>query len=405
MFRSFPRIVSLAAAALVFVASGFAAEPAPRYFSARPGALEKARARIAAKDATILPAFEALLSKADRALKLAPLSVMDKPKTPDSGDKHDYMSQAPYFWPDPAKPDGLPYIRKDGHHNPEAGGENSDAPRMGRMGDAAETLALAYWFTGKEAYAEHAAQLLRTWFLDPATKMNPNFNFAQAVPGLNTGRGTGMIESRSLIAVTDAAGLLAGSPAWTPADNDALVAWMRTFLDWAQTSKNGKSEAAARNNHGSHYDAQLAHFALFTGQPELAKQIVESAKARRIAVQFKPDGSQPLELAREDSFGYSRFNLLALFDLATVGEHVGVDLWHYQSPTGAGLRAGLDFLMPYVEDPSKPWPYQKESAHVRNVTSLLWQAADVYGDPRYRAALAKCDHYQDEREALFELAK
>lgn len=311
------------------------------------------------------------------------------------------MSQAPYFWPDPSKPDGRPYIRRDGHRNPEAGDENSDAPRMGKMGSASETLALAYWFTGKNAYAEQAAKLLRTWFLDPATKMNPNLEYAQAVPGVNTGRGTGMIESRSLIDVDNAANLLAGSQAWSRSDNEALVSWMRAFLNWAQTSANGKKEAAARNNHGSHYDAQLAHFALFTGQPELAKRIVEGAKERRVAVQFQPDGSQPLELEREDGFGYSRFNLLALFDLATVGEYVGVDLWHYKSPNGASVRTGLDFLMPYIEDPRKPWPY-KQGKQMPNVASLLWRAVAVYGDARYRAALEKSPKYQVEREALFD---
>lgn len=403
MHRLFLRSVIVLVLALRPAA--FAAEAAPRYFSASPGALEKAKARIAAKDAAVQPAFDALLAEADKALKLTPPSVMDKPKTPDSGEKHDYMSQAPYFWPDPAKPDGRPYIRKDGQRNPEAGDENSDAPRMARMAHAAETLALAYYFSGKESYAEHAAKLLRAWFLDPATKMNPNLNYAQAVPGVNTGRGTGMIESRSLITVTNAAGLLVGAKAWPAADHDALTAWMRAFLDWAQTSKNGKDEAAARNNHGSHYDAQLAHFALFTGQPELAKKIVESVKERRIAVQIQPDGAQPLELSRADSFGYSRFNLLALFDLATVGEHVGVDLWHFKTADGASLRTALDFLMPYVEDPAKPWPYEKEGQHVRNVVSLLWPAGAVYGDPRYRAVLVKTPDWQRQREALFDAAK
>ena len=73
--------------------------------------------------------------------------------------------------------------------------------------------------------------------------------------------------------------------------------------------------------------------------------------------------------------------------------------------SGAGLHAGLDFLMPYVEDPAKPWPYEKEGKHVRNVVSLLWRAAAVYGDPRYRAALVKTPDWQRQREALFDAAK
>ena len=50
----------------------------------------------------------------DLSLSDGPWSVMDKQHVPPSGDKHDYMSLGPYWWPDPDKPDGLPYIRRDG---------------------------------------------------------------------------------------------------------------------------------------------------------------------------------------------------------------------------------------------------------------------------------------------------
>lgn len=35
-------------------------------------------------------------------------TVVNKAVLPPSGDKHDYMSMAPYWWPDETKPDGLP---------------------------------------------------------------------------------------------------------------------------------------------------------------------------------------------------------------------------------------------------------------------------------------------------------
>ncbi|HEY2344074.1 MAG TPA: alginate lyase family protein, partial [Chthoniobacteraceae bacterium] len=190
LFRS----LGLGLAMLAITAS--ADDSSPRFFTAPPGALARAKERLNAGDTALKPAFDALIASADKDLRMAPQTVMDKPENPPSGDKHDYMSQAPYFWPDPTKKDGLPYIRKDGERNPESHDAHSDAPRMSRMANAAESLALAAYFTGKDEYAEHAAKLLRTWFLDPATRMNPNFNFAQAVPGVNTGRGTGMIESR-----------------------------------------------------------------------------------------------------------------------------------------------------------------------------------------------------------------
>jgi Alginate lyase len=372
----------------------------PRVFSVSPSVLPKMKARLATNDASLIPAFRKLTNDANRALDFTPLSVLDKPRAGASGDKHDYLSQAPYFWPDPAKPDGLPYIRKDGQRNPESGDEHSDAPRLARTADAAETLSLAYFFTRDERYAAQAAKVLRVWFLNPATRMNPNFNQAQAIPGVNTGRGIGMIESRSLMPVCDAVGLLAGSTNWTKADDDGMQKWVVEFLHWAQTSANGRDEQAAKNNHGSWYDAQVAHYALFTGNTNLARQIIVSAQTNRIARQIKIDGTQPLELARADSFSYSRFNLQALFEVATLGEHVGVDLWHFRTPGGASLRKALDFLLPYAEQTDKPWPYEVGKKEARSLDAVLWQAAKVYRDERLKKLLEQNPSSRNAREVL-----
>ena len=375
-------IILLHAAILFSAFQLYAEEKAVKFFGASPGALPQMKSRVMAKDVALLPAFRKLTNDANRALKVAPPSVMEKPRAGASGDKHDYLSTAPYFWPDPTKTNGLPYLRKDGHRNPESGNEFSDAPRMAYMANTAETLTLGYYFSGDERYAAHAAKVLRVWFLNPATRMNPNFDQAQAIPGVNNGRGIGMVESRSLMSVCDAVGLLAGSTNWSRADQDGMIQWIGAFLSWAQTSQNGRDESDAKNNHGSWYDAQTTHMALFIGDTNLAQRIAETARTKRIGVQFKADGSQPLELAREDSFSYSRFNLTALFTLATLGEHVGVDLWKYQNEAGAGLRPGLNFLLPYVEQPKKEWPYEHAKGEKRDLNAMLLRAAAVYHDDR-----------------------
>ena len=387
---------------LLLVGASFAtgADMSPRVFRASPDVLPKMKARLVTNDASLLPAFRKLTNDANRALNFTPLSVMEKPKAGASGDKHDYLSQAPYFWPDPTKPDGLPYLRKDGQRNPGSGDEHSDAPRMARMADAVETLSLAYYFTGDERYAAHGAKVLRVWFLNPATRMNPNFNQAQAIPGVNTGRGIGMIESRSLMPVCDAVGLLAGSTNWTKGDDEGMRAWFGEFLQWSQTSANGRDERSAKNNHGSWYDAQIAHYALFVGDTNLARRVVESAKTNRITEQIRTDGSQPRELARADSFSYSRFNLQALFHVATLGEHLGVDLWHYQTSNGANLRQALDFLLPYIEQPDKTWPYEAGKKESRSLDAVLRKSAAVYRDERLKAVLMKEPGTKTAREVL-----
>ena len=366
-----------------------AEQPMPRYFGVRPGALADAKARVAGDNQLLEPALRYLVEQADEALQTSPPSVMEKTKMPPSGDKHDYLSLAPYWWPDPASSNGLPYIRHDGKVNPESREDAVDLGRIRLMASTVETLALAYYFTGKEAYAEHAARCLRAWFLDPATRMNPNLNYAQGVPGVNTGRGTGIIEGRRIAEAADAAGLLAGSSVWTQKDNDALKPWLKVYLDWLLTSKNGLDEASARNNHGTLYDVQAMRLALIIGRTDLARQIAEAAGQKRIAVQIEPDGRQPLELERTAAFGYSHLNLEALFMLATLSEHVGVDLWHYQLPDGRGLAKALDFLLPYLVDPPKKWPYQQIKDFNRaDFAPLLRQAALAYNEPKYEKVLA-----------------
>ena len=366
-------------------------DASPRYFGAPPGALASVKARLAARDESLQPALKALVTAADKALTTAPPSVMEKSELPPSGDKHDYMSTAPYFWPDPSKTNGLPYIRHDGKVNPESRDEAFDHGRIGRMANMTETLALAYYFTGQERYAEHAAKCLRVWFLDPATRMNPNLNFAQAVPGVNTGRGTGILEGRNVSAAADAAELLAGSPAWTQADKTEFRAWLETYLTWLLTSKNGRDEAKARNNHGSFYDVQAIELALVLGKLEVAKEIAEAAKSKRIALQVQLNGRQPLELERTAALGYSYFNLQALFTLATMSEYVGVDLWHCRLANGSNaLAAAFDFLLPYVVDPSKTWPYEQIKKFNRaDFAPQLRQAAVAYHEPKYEQILAQ----------------
>ncbi len=346
------------------------------------------KARLSDGDPSLKPALDRLVRDAGRALGTKPPSVTDKAKAATSGDKHDYMTAAPYFWPDPDKANGLPYIRHDGKVNPESRTDAYDRNRLSLMTRTVETLALAYYFTGKDAYAEHAAKILRVWFLDPATRMNPNLNFAQAIPGKNNGRGTGIIEGWNLVEAVDASGLLAGSSAWSNKDADGMKVWAASYLDWLLTSENGLDEARATNNHGTYYDAQVVRLALIVGRTDLAKSVAGAAMTKRIAVQIKSDGSQPLELKRTSSMGYSRFNLEAWFALATMADQVGIDVWHHQSPDGGGIRKALDFLLPYLGNKGKEWPHQQiKELDPADFAGLLREAAVVYGDEKYEAVL------------------
>jgi len=360
----------------------------PRVFLISAQKLTETKQRLQSGDKTFAAAIARLESDARKALQQEPVSVVTKEATPPSRDKHDYMSQAPYFWPDPKKPNGLPYIRRDGERNPEIN-KITDHRTLDQMEAAVRTLSLAYYFTGKDEYAAKATQVLRAWFLDPATRMNPSLEYAQFIPGVNTGRGIGLIETRGLVDVVDAIGLLAGSKPWTPTDQRGLEEWFGKFLQWMLESKNGREENAARNNHGTYYDVQATSFALFLGKKDLAKQIVETARQKRIALQIEPDGRQPLELARTKAWGYSNGNLDGLMQLARLGENVDVDLWNYQTKDGRSIRRALDYLYPFAVGDQK-WTYpQLGGFDGSSLFPLLRRAAMHYRDEKFKAVQSK----------------
>jgi hypothetical protein len=307
--------------------------------------------RLAAGDVPLRRAVEQLKTRANGWLNQGPWTVVDKPRPAPGGDVHDYLSQAPYWWPSQPptadNPWGCPYVQRDGQRNPEVD-TDTDRQDVEKTFDSSYDLSLAWYYTGDRRYAEKAGQILRTWFLDPATRMNPNLTHAQFIPCKYDGRAIGIIDfSQSYTSVLDAIALLeTGAPGWTGADRTGMKKWNTDFLGWLTGSDFGSQEAAATNNHGTFFDMQLAGLAYAIGDTSLARQTVLNARTKRIVPQIAADGSQPQELARTRSWHYSTFDLVAYTRLAAIGRNVGVDLWGYRGPDGQSLFKAVDYLLP-----------------------------------------------------------
>jgi hypothetical protein len=367
--------------------SGAHAEP--KLLTLDGALIETARTRVASGDAMLKPAYDALLTLAAGEVKKPAETVTAKGLTPPSGDKHDYMSIAPYWWPDPSKPNGLPYIRKDGETNPSSKNDDTDSARIQRMCERVLNLALAGYLADRAAYRAKAAEQIRVWFLESATRMNPNLRYGQAVPGVVDGRGIGLIDSRNFWMIIDAVGLIAGPDGLKDDEVAALKRWFGDFATWMATSPEGHEEYTWHNNHGAYFDAQLAGYALFGGQTERARQTVADAIHLRLASHFAKDGKQYAELERTQPFHYSAFNLEAHLRLARYGEIVGVDYWNADQD-GRTLKAAVDYLVPFLAAP-KTWPY-KDLKGVAYDAALPVVAQAARGWPKaadpYRAALA-----------------
>jgi hypothetical protein len=382
------------AAVLVPSASAHAAPKAPRTAVLDGARLQQTKLRLDRGDSQLRRTLKDLTARADKWLGQGPWTVVDKPKPAPGGDVHDYLSQAPYWWPSQPKtadnPWGCPYVQRDGQRNPEVD-TGTDRQDVEKVFDSAYDLSLAWYYTGKKQYAEKAAAVVRTWFLAPDTRMNPNLDHGQFIPCKYDGRAIGIIDfSQSYTSVLDALAILdTGAPGWSKSDRTAMRAWNTDFRDWLANSAFGGEEGAAQNNHGTFYDLQLAALAYATGDKDLARRTVLGAQSKRIDPQIAADGSQPQELTRTRSWHYSTFDLVAYTRLAAIGRHVGVDLWSYEGPAGQSVRKAVDYLLPAATG-AAPWPYPELEFHRFAAGDIVHAAADA-GDRAARAAVPKLE--------------
>lgn len=373
----FMRIKLLSVAFFVSV-SFYGQTPNTHYWNAEK--ISAVKEQIKQKNEEYIPAYKKLLRQADKELPKTIKTVMDKELMPPSGDKHDYVSMGPYWWADPSKPDGIPYIRKDGQRNPEL--DKLDRNRLGEMSKGVISLSLAYYFSNDEKYASKAVDNLRKWFLNKDTRMNPNLNFGQYIPGHNNnmGRPEGIIDAYSFVEMLDAVQLLSASSTMTKKDMDELKNWFSEYLDWLLTSEIGQGEYNAKNNHSIVFDAQATAVALFVGRQDVADKFIAEFPAKRLFVQIEPDGSQPLELARTLGFHYSLSNIEHTLDIAALAGDKGKDLFLAESPDGRSITKATDFLLPYLGKPQSAWPYQQIKDWDKEQAIFCWllRRASVY---------------------------
>lgn len=360
----------------------------------------RAREAVAAGDSRLKSLYDRALRDADKILALPDPTVVDKGMIPPSGDKHDYISMGRYWWPNPDTPDGLPYVRRDGESNPEL--KQFDRDRLSDFTSRLRRLTGAYLLAGRPEYARKAASMLRTWFLDARTRMNPNANYAQMVPGRNGGLGRpeGVLDTYSFLDAVDAAVVLERDGYLSKKEMKALRGWFSDYVEWLRTSESGRGEYAAANNHGVAYDVQTTLFAVFAGRDDVARELIEGFAERRLQPQIEADGRQPRELARTTAFGYSTYNLTHLLDMCVVARALGIDL--YDAADGAIDRA-IGYLVPFLGNRAA-FPY-KQIKDWRGVEQTfaqqLLRAANLRENPEYRRLYEQFRPTEEPKQALF----
>jgi len=297
-----------------------------------------------------------VLRDAEGCLKIPPRTIVSAPAPRSAGGPHDYYSEGDYWWPDPRDPDG-PYLRRDGESNPANFVAHRDL--LIRLSIEVPALTAAWILTSRREFAAHAAAHLRAWFVEPATRMNPNLQYAQAIHGVDTGRSIGIIDTLHLVEVAQSAIVLARDSAYEPFIREGVRAWFAAYLSWLTTSARGQEEREARNNHGSCWLLQAAGFATLTNNDAVRNACRERFKKEILPAQIAADGSFPLELARTKPYSYSLFNLDVLGMSAHLLSDSEDDLWTFRLPDGRSVEGCFRFLVPYIASKSS-WPYRRD---------------------------------------------
>lgn len=322
-------------------------------------ALDQVRADAARGGNKFANSLATFRAQANKALTRPVDPVTNKTSVPPSGDKRDYISIAPYWWPDPQKPDGLPWIRRDGQVNPQTRGNHTDFERLSAMFEDVHTLAIAYHVTRNRRYGEQLTKLIDGWFIDPATRVNPVINFGQYVPGGGTGRPAGLIEWHDVTHVVTAAQIAKQDGLWPKSKQAALDLWLAQHLDFLMNSEMMRGTPAGLGNPSTWHDVMLVGLLLYFNRDVEAKAIAEVAKSQRIDKPISPEGVQTIEVKRTKSVNYSRLNLAGLVELGVLARKANVDLFGYESTDGRSIKKAMSFMAGFVNDPARVWPYQQ----------------------------------------------
>jgi Alginate lyase len=324
-----------------------------------------------------------ILHAANQALSLRPITITKYRARLSEGGPHDFYSNGDYWWPDPSKSNGLPYIQRDGETNPE----NFVAHRrcLMQLRDAVAALGAAYKITHEDRYAGKASELLRVFFMDAGTRMNASLNYAQAIPGRTPGRGIGIIDTLHLAEVPMAIQVMQPSPSFPTEVFNGMKKWFGDYVSWMLTSTNGHEEARAGNNHAVAFWLQIAAFSTLTGDEARLAACRRQFKEVFVGKQMAPDGSFPAELRRTKPYGYSIFQLDNMTTLCQVLSTPEDNLWEYQTADGRGIGKAMEFLYPYLADKSK-WPkppdIQAWEGWPARQPALLF-AGLALGEPKY----------------------
>ena len=347
-------------------------------------------------DSKYKPAAEALIASARAILPETPPSILDRPDDIMifSDDPHDFVSIGKYCWPNPDTPDGMPWVQKDGYIN-EDEYEKYDTERQTKMVNNVRTLSLAYFFSGDEVFAQKVVDHINAWFINPESRVNPNYDYGQVIPGVNNNKGNtaGVIQGQILVEMLAGVSLIRGSKAYTADVDRGLKSWVSDMYEWMITAPIAVKEDVATNNHSVAYDQSLLAYCMFTGNTTKITEILAAFPSRRIFAQIEPDGEQPRETQRTLGYNYTFYNIKHFLEICEMAKPYAPYLYS-ANQGGRCIDKAVEYAAYYVDKDISEWPFQQVSNWEGTQVNMAWQAYRAHSfnpsNPTHMAQFEAC---------------
>ena len=263
------------------------------------------------------------------------LFVTDKTVPSPTGNVHDYYSIAPHY-----SAAGLKY---DGYT------DDQERVRKSRDADAFRNFAWRFYACAvggalleQPEYSQKAAKLLKAWFVDTDTRMNPSIRHAQVIPGSDEINEIGVVEFRQLVNVASAVRLLQSQGALEEGLFEAVREWIQQFLDDCANLGIREKALQRNNNIGTWSAALFGTLDLFCNRYSRAFSIGFHA-SERLGQQLGPFSVQINEVGRAKPLHYNLFNLAAWFNLLRFGLEFGIDVSTFSGVHNESLKNALAF--------------------------------------------------------------
>jgi hypothetical protein len=327
-----------------------------------------------------------ILTLAGSAIRQPVQPITSIPAKRSPGAANDYYSEPEDYFP--SKDGEAPWVRRPSAANPEAFAAHRDL--VYELGRSVSALTAAFVVTGEDRYAARAAEHLRAWFVAPGTRMTPNLQFAQRIPGAAAGRPEGVIETVPLAEVARSVRFLAGSNTLTAAELTAIRKWFAEYATWMNESRMGGLARDSKDQHGSSWLFQSAAYADanvtgLTSDDSTLSALRHRFRTMTLRAEITGIGIFPHVVSSPNPYRDCLFNLDLLCLACELMTTRFDNPWEFELQDGPGLRAAVAFHYPAIGNRAV-WPYPADLAHFKDLPGRrisLLLAGRAYRRPEY----------------------